>query len=88
MSLDKWIKSNKKEETKKKPQKKKETKRVQAEEKKYQEEKNLEPVAQKINKYQLKCSKKGCNYQKTIVKKKLDEKNKICPRCKSMMKVK
>ena len=87
MSLDKWIKSEKKEEIKKKPKVNKGKKGGQSEGRKDQVEKSLEPVAQKFNKFQLKCSKKGCNYQKTIVKKELNEKDKICPRCKSTMKV-
>ena len=87
MSLDKWIKSDKKEETKNKPQEKKGQKGGQSEVRKDQAEKTLEPLAQKFNKFQLKCPKKGCNYQKTIVKKDLKEKDKVCPRCKSTMKV-
>ena len=91
LSLDKWIKSAEKEEAKKKP---KETKRkhknkgVQSVEKKDQENKKVKPTPQKIIKHHLQCSKKGCNYQKTIVKKDVNEKDTICPRCKSVMKAK
>ena len=91
MSLDKWIKSDKKEETKKESQEKKEKlekKGAQSEVKKEREKMKLEPKTQKIIKHHLICSKKGCNYQKTIVKKVLTEKDTICPRCKSLMKTK
>jgi hypothetical protein len=91
MSLDKWIKSAEKEEEKKKLKEKKRKsvqKGVQSEGERDQDKRILEPMAEKIKKYQLKCSKKGCNYQKTIVKKGLNEKDTICPRCKSAMKVK
>lgn len=92
MSLDKWIKSDDKKEAKKKPEekKKKQVKKIQqsqsTSEKVVQEKKKGESTTQKFIKHHLKCSKKGCNYQKTIVKKQLNEKDTICPRCKSIMK--
>ena len=89
MSLDKWIKSAEKEEHKKKQQEKKRKpvkQGVQSEGERDQDKRILEPMTEKIKKYQLKCSKKGCNYQKTIGKKALNEKDTICPRCKSTMK--
>ena len=89
MSLDKWIKSAEKEEYEKKLQEKKRKpvkKGVKSEGEREQDKRILEPMTEKIKKYQLKCSKKGCNYQKTIVKKELNEKDTICPRCKSVMK--
>ncbi len=92
MSLDKWIKSDEKKESKKKSEKKKkepvkeEVQTKTTREKSDQKKKTIEPTTQKIIKHNLKCSKKGCNYQKTIVKKQLNEKDTICPRCKSVMK--
>ncbi len=94
MSLDKWIKSDEKKESKKKSEKKKkepikeeaQPKTTRAKSKK--KKKTIEPTSPKIIKHNLKCSKKGCNYQKTIVKKQLHEKDTICPRCKSVMKTK
>ena len=41
-----------------------------------------------LTKYVLICSKLKCKYKKTIMKKELSEKDRICPRCKSEMKVK
>ncbi len=92
MSLDKWIKSDEKKEPKKKSEKKKkepikeEVQPKTTREKPDQKKKTIESTTQKIIKHHLKCSKKGCNYQKTIVKKQLNEKDTICPRCKSVMK--
>jgi hypothetical protein len=42
----------------------------------------------KLVKYTLICLNKKCKYQKIIVKKKLVEKDKICPRCGKEMKIK
>jgi len=91
LSLDKWIKSDKKKEAKKKPEeiKKKQVKKdarsnVESE-KTGQEKKKDESTTLKMIKHRLICSKKGCNYQKTIVKKQLNEKDTTCPRCKSKM---
>ena len=94
MSLDKWIKSDEKKEAKKKTnEKKKKTVEKNAgskatSEKKGPKNKTVKSTTNKIIKFNLKCSKKGCNYQKTIVKKELNEKDTICPRCKSIMKAK
>ena len=82
MSLDKWIKTEKKPKKEKKEPKKKET----IEERENKE--TLETNALKIKKYELICSKKSCGYQKKIMKKSLSEKDKTCPRCKSIMKIK
>ena len=91
MSLDKWIKSTEKEDPKKKPspkKKKQEKKGKQSVAKKQQDNKKNGPKTQTLIKFHLKCSKKDCNYQKTILKKSLHEKDTTCPRCKSEMKVK
>ena len=45
-------------------------------------------VASKFNKYVLVCTRAKCKYQKTIMKKTLLDKDKICPKCKSKMKAK
>lgn len=37
-----------------------------------------------FTKFKLKC--KNCKYEKTLVKRKLSEKDKLCPRCKSPLK--
>ena len=82
MSLDKWIKpKNKKEEVKKKPQPK-------ASEDRTKEATSPEKTPIKLTKHILICPKAKCKYQKTIIKKQLTERDKICPRCKSKMKIK
>lgn len=82
MSLDKWIKpKKKKEEVKKKPQPK-------ASEDKTKKAPSPEKTPINLTKYILICPKAKCKYQKTIIKKQLKERDKICPRCKSKMKIK
>ncbi len=94
MGLDKWIKTDEKKESKKKSgeskKKKPDTKdaRSKTMSENIVQKKKVELSTQSITKYHLKCSKKGCNYQKTIVKKQLNKRDTICPRCKSTMKTK
>ena len=84
MGLDKWIKP---EELEKKTEKKEETRGTK--------KPKTDPIKKKsdinsrnLTKYVLICSKLKCKYKKTIMKKELSEKDRICPRCKSEMKVK
>ena len=82
MSLEKWIKpKKKKEEIKKKPQPKSsgEKKKISA---------TPEKIPLKFTKTFLTCPKAKCKYQKTIIKKNLTERDKMCPRCISKMKIK
>ncbi len=72
MSLDKWVKPNKK-----KPKQEKQA-----------SVKTLEKKPNEFKKYILTCSKKSCNYQKTIMKKELNKKDKICPKCRAEMRIK
>ena len=81
MSLDKWLKSEKPEKPIKKAIPKITSKSIQAEEVSKEEPK-------KLIKYILACKTAKCNYKKTIVKRMLTDKDKICPRCKGEMKVK
>jgi hypothetical protein len=83
--LDKWIKP---EETKTKPIKKKDDKELQKTNDIKPKGKESENELSKITKFILSCSNAKCKYKKTIVKKVLAEKDKICPRCKNEMKVK
>ena len=80
MGLDKWIKS---EEQEKKPVKNKE-------DQKSKQVKEIEHIKKpiKLSKYVLICTKAKCKYQKTIMKKILEENDKICPKCRSKMKIK
>jgi hypothetical protein len=83
--LDKWIKP---EETKTKPIKKKDDKDPRKTSDIKPKSKESENDLSKIKKFTLSCSNAKCKYKKTIVKKSLTEKDKICPRCKKEMKVK
>ena len=83
LGLDKWIKpdgigkkSEKKEEVRSTSKPKAQPIRKKGEK---------EPI--KLTKFVLNCSKTKCKYKKTIMKKELSEKDFICPRCKSEMKV-
>ncbi|MBD3197832.1 MAG: hypothetical protein GF317_22465 [Candidatus Lokiarchaeota archaeon] len=73
MGLDKWIKKDDDEKKESVSKKKKE---------------DISKEANKLKKFSLKCSKSKCNYQKTLMKRSLSQKDKICPRCKSEMKIK
>ena len=83
MGLDKWIKP---EGTEKKSEKKEEA-RTTKKTKTQPIEKKAEKESIKLTKFFLICSKPKCKYKKTIMKKELSEKDRICPRCKSDMKV-
>jgi hypothetical protein len=90
--LDKWIKSEKEEGDKKEDKKKKKPlKKKPKLENKIQDnetKKTPDKLSKELTKYILICPKKSCGYQKTIRKKQLSDKDKICPRCKGTMKVK
>jgi hypothetical protein len=83
LGLDRWIKPDekkKKEETEKAPQIKNsslKTKTVKSEEK----------PKLALKKYKLICPKAKCKYQRTLVKKRITEKDKLCPKCKTEMKI-
>ena len=84
MGLDKWIKP---EDTKKQKIKKKEEGYQSKDGPSKPKEKYKEKKSPKLTKFVLTCTKAKCKYKKTIVKKILTEKDKICPRCKSEMKL-
>ena len=83
MGLDKWIKPK---ETVKKSEKKEEARSTRKPKTEPVEKKGeKEPI--KLTKFVLICSKTKCKYKKTIVKKELLGKDRICPRCKNDMKI-
>ena len=84
MGLDKWIKP---EGTVKKTEKKEEA-RSTKKPKTQPIKKKSEVESITLTKFVLICSKPKCKYKKTIMKKELSEKDRICPRCKNEMKVK
>ena len=83
MGLDKWIKP---EGTVKKTEKKEEA-RSTKKPKTQPIKKKSEKESTNLTKFVLICSKPKCKYKKTIMKKELSEKDRICPRCKNEMKV-
>lgn len=83
MGLDKWLNS---EEVAKKEKKKPDVvKKKKSEE---QQGPDLKRKMLKLEKYTLNCSNSKCKYQKIVMKKKLADKDKICPRCNKEMKIK
>ncbi len=93
MGLDKWLKPD--EEAKKKRREKKDEDNSLQRVSKPKKEKNdtnarksVENTIKKLSKFELVCSNRKCKYQKTILKKLLTEKDKTCPRCSGVMKVK
>ena len=85
MGLDKWIKP---EDTKTKTIKKKDKSDPNKKSDSKPKDKQIDKVISKLTKFDLTCPNAKCKYKKTIVKKVLTEKDKICPRCKSEMKLK
>ncbi|MFX0041867.1 MAG: hypothetical protein ACFE8L_03045 [Candidatus Hodarchaeota archaeon] len=94
MGLDKWLKPD--EEGKKIKKRAKEDKDLSLQKvSKPKKEKNditahksAERTIKKLSKFELICTNRKCKYQKTIMKKLLTEKDKTCPRCSGIMKVK
>jgi len=83
LGLDKWIRP----EGAEKDSEKKENGRTRGKPKAQPIEKKAEKESIKLTKFILICSKPKCKYKKTIMKKALSEKDRICPRCKNDMKV-
>jgi len=79
--LDKWIKSEKEGKEKGDVQEREEKSS------KADEQKSKQKTGLKLQKFILKCGKSKCNYQKILMKRELSESDKICPRCKSKMKI-
>ncbi|MFX0017421.1 MAG: hypothetical protein ACFFAK_09440 [Promethearchaeota archaeon] len=82
MSLERWLKPDEK-------AKKTEAKKDKAVEKgRRSQSEKVSTEKSAFNKYVLVCSKAKCKYQKIIMKKNISDKDQICPKCKSKMKVK
>ncbi|TFG03885.1 MAG: hypothetical protein EU542_00765 [Promethearchaeota archaeon] len=84
MGLDKWLQSEKTEK-----RKKKESVAVVS------EDKELDGIKEKVkeshktlSKFTLICTNSKCKYQKLLMKRALNNKDKICPKCNNEMKVK
>jgi len=88
ISLDKWIKTEKKS---KKDVKNKISTSNQEEKTLEQHQKqkgNINLAAPMFEKFELTCSNSKCKYKKILKKKRISERDKICPRCKNEMKIK
>ena len=89
MSLDKWIKDphkKKKEPVKKKPRRVAEKKTEIDREAELYEEVKTSPLG-KLQKFKLKCPNRKCKYEKIKAKLKLTERDKVCPKCSTQMKM-
>ena len=84
LSLDKWITPDKKKK-KEDPDKPSNIKKLSV---KIKTIKSEEKPKTEFKKYFLICPKAKCKYQKTLMKKKITLKDKLCPRCKTEMKIK
>ena len=86
MGLDKWLKTE--EEVKKEKKKKAATTTVKESKRESDHISTSKRPAIQLVKYVLVCPNAKCKYQKTIMKKQILEKDKICPRCNKEMKIK
>jgi len=85
LSLERWLKPDEKARKTEVKKEKAVEKGSKIQSKKVSDEKL---AVSKFNKYVLVCTRAKCKYQKTIMKKNLSDKDKICPKCKSKMKIK
>jgi hypothetical protein len=89
VSLDKWIKNDKdKKKVIKKPPKKQKVQETIEEFELQPPEVDTIKDSRLLTKFSLTCSDSKCKYKKTLKKKILKDKDKICPRCKKEMKIK
>ena len=88
ISLDKWIKTEKK--SKREVQNKESaSNQGKTNLNKHQSQKEaLDLTTLEFKKYELTCSNSKCKYKKILKKKRISERDIICPRCKNEMKVK
>ena len=88
ISLDKWIKTEKKS---KKEVKNKDSTSNQGKNTLNEHQRQIEDLslsALQFEKFELTCSNSKCKYKKILKKKRISERDIICPRCKNEMKVK
>ena len=84
MGLDKWIQSdNDKKKEHKEP-------KVNISDRKEQKTNKKRPreSQKQLSKFTLICSNSKCKYQKVLMKRSLDSRDKICPKCKKEMRLK
>ena len=86
MGLDKWLKTE--EEVEREEKKKAALTEVKESKRESEQISTFKSPPTQLIKYVLVCPNAKCKYQKTIMKKQLTEKDKICPRCNKELKVK
>lgn len=86
ISLDKWIKTEKKKKNEVKNNKGKPKIKINKDNIDKNEE--LDRISEKFEKFELICKNAKCKYKKILKKKRISERDIICPRCKNEMKVK
>ena len=86
ISLDKWIKTEKKKKNETKNNKGKP--KIKASKDTIDKKEELDKISEKFEKFELICKNAKCKYKKILKKKRISEKDLICPRCKNEMKVK
>lgn len=82
MGLDKWIAPEKEK------KKKKEESKINSQGLSNFRKKERVKETPILTKHTLICPKAKCKYQKVIVKRILTEKDKVCPKCKGLMRIK
>ncbi|TFG01144.1 MAG: hypothetical protein EU541_00040 [Promethearchaeota archaeon] len=99
MSLDKWLGKEEEEEETEEVEDELDSKEEKADseqrtliipskqEEKREEAEKKKSIVSKLSKYLLSCSNSKCQYKKTLMKRELTQQDKICPRCKSEMKI-
>lgn len=83
MGLDRWIKPDKKREK----EEAETTLLIKNSSVKTKTVKSEEKPKIELIKYLLICPKAKCKYQRILMKKRITEKDKLCPRCKTEMKI-
>ena len=88
ISLDKWIKTEKKSKNGVKNKDSTSNQDQKTLNEHQSQKKDFDLTALKFEKYELTCSNSKCKYKKILKKKRISERDIICPRCKNEMKVK
>lgn len=86
ISLDKWIKTEKKKQNEVKNNKGKP--KIKTNKDIIDKKEELDRNSEKFEKFELICKNAKCKYKKILKKKRISERDIICPRCKNEMKVK
>jgi len=86
VGLDKWLKPDEVSKISKKKQES--SKKVKKGKSEHIQNQIVEKQPISLSKYILLCTNAKCKYQKTIMKKHLNDNDKTCPKCNKIMKIK